>query len=192
MVKNGKEAFGVLWIYLQIFSRFTNIFFIAPMFTAFISINDSTFACNRSLSFGAIRRLSMVCPPLKCTCTPNLLHVLFILSLRPWWYGTTMYRLFWLVFGPVCVLLVLLVLRCWLFILALLMAQVGLFASGKGPEEIFFCNSWVLSKLYLLYERVPATLYFDGIVWWLSHWRYKSVWVFFLNTDVLRLPSSSV
>ena len=42
-----------------------------------------------------------------------------------------------------------------------------------------------------LWNRVPATLYFDGIVWWLSHCRYKSVWVVFLNTDVFRLPSSS-
>ena len=28
------------------------------------------------------------------------------------------------------------------------------------------------------------------MVWWLFHCRYKSVWVGFLNTDVLRLPSS--
>ena len=42
-----------------------------------------------------------------------------------------------------------------------------------------------------LWYRVPATLYLDGIVWWLSHCRYKSVWVVFLNTDVFRLPSSS-
>ena len=37
---------------------------------------------------------------------------------------------------------------------------------------------------------VPTTLYFDGIVWWLSHCKYKSVRVGFLYTDVLRLPSS--
>ena len=34
-----------------------------------------------SLSYGTIRRLLMVCPPLKWTCTPNLLHVFFILSI---------------------------------------------------------------------------------------------------------------
>ena len=33
----------------KISSRFTNIFFIAPLFTAFVSINDSTFASNRIL-----------------------------------------------------------------------------------------------------------------------------------------------
>ena len=42
-----------------------------------------------SFSFGAMRRLLMVCPPLKWTCTPNLLHDFLTLSLRPWWYGTT-------------------------------------------------------------------------------------------------------
>ena len=146
-----------------------------------------------SLSFGAIRRLFMVCPPLKCTCTPNLLHVFFILSLRPWWYGTTMYRLLWLLFWPVCVLLVLLVLGFWLFILALLMAQVGYLHLVRALKRCSssFCNSWGEQVVFALWNRVPATLYFDGMVWWLSYWRYKSVWVFFLNTDVLRLPSSS-
>ena len=53
-----------------------------------------------SLSLGTIRRLLMVCP-LKWPCTPNLLHVFFILSLKPSWHGTTMYKfcllLFWAV-----------------------------------------------------------------------------------------------
>ena len=34
------------------------------------------------------------------------------------------------------------------------------------------------------------TLYFDGIVWWLSQTKYRSVCVGFLYTDVVRLPSS--
>ena len=54
------------------------------------------------------------------------------------------------------------------------------------------CNSWgVEHTVDALWNRVPATLYLDGIVWWLSHWRYKSVCVVFLNTDVFRLPSCS-
>ena len=32
-----------------------------------------------SFSLGTMRRLLMVCPPLKCTCTPYLLHVFFTL-----------------------------------------------------------------------------------------------------------------
>ena len=40
-----------------------------------------------------------------------------------------------------------------------------------------------------LWYKVPATLYLDGILWWLSHCRYKLVWFGFLNTDVFKLPS---
>ena len=70
----------------------------------------------------------MVCPPLKCTCTPYLLHVFFTLLLGPWWYGTTMYK-FWLLLllGPFwfVVLLCLFLLGFWLFSFALFMAHVG-------------------------------------------------------------------
>ena len=79
-----------------------------------------------SLSLGAIRRLLMVCPPLKCTCTPYLLHVFLTLSLRPWWYGTTIYKFWLLLFlGPfwLAVLLCFL-LGFWLFSFALFMAHV--------------------------------------------------------------------
>ena len=41
-----------------------------------------------------------------------------------------------------------------------------------------------------LWSRVPTTLYLDGSVWWLSHYRYRSVCVAFLKTVLLRLPSS--
>ena len=74
-----------------------------------------------ALSLGAIRRLLMVYPPLKWTCTPNVLHVFFILSFRPWWYGTTMYKfcllLFWSVW--IWILLVLFLFGFWIFILTL-------------------------------------------------------------------------
>ena len=52
------------------------------------------------------------------------------------------------------------------------------------------CNSWGLGHIVLvLWCRVSTTLYFDDIVWWLSHCKYKSVWVGFLYTVVLRLLS---
>ena len=54
-----------------------------------------------SLSLGAIRRFFIVWPPLKNTWTPNLLHDLLILSLSPWWYGTTIYK-FLFACWPVC------------------------------------------------------------------------------------------
>ena len=74
------------------------------------------------------------------------------------------------------------------------MAQVGYLHLVRALKRCSSssCNSWgVEQTVFALWNRVPATLYFDGIVWWLSHWRYKLVWVFFLNTDVFRLPSSS-
>ena len=33
----------------------------------------------------------MISPPFKCTCIPYFLQVLLKLSLKPWWYGTTMF-----------------------------------------------------------------------------------------------------
>ena len=38
--------------------------------------------------------------------------------------------------------------------------------------------------------RVLITLYLQARLWWLSHWRYKSVWVGFLYILVVRVPSS--
>ena len=43
---------------------------------------------------------------------------------------------------------------------------------------------------FALWYRVPTTLYFDGIVQWISNCKYRSVCVGFLYTDVMRLPSS--
>ena len=54
-----------------------------------------------SLSFGAMRRFLMVSPPFTYTWAPYLLHFLLKLSLSPWWYGTTIFG-FWLLLwlGP--------------------------------------------------------------------------------------------
>ena len=71
-----------------------------------------------SLSLGAIRRLLMVCPPLKNTWTPNMLHVLFILSLSPWWYGATMYKFVLVLFWPMAI------------------------TSAMGKQKIPSCNKW--------------------------------------------------
>ena len=81
----------------------------------------------------------------------------------------------------------------WLFIFAQLMAQSGylhLCRAWHRCSSSFFCNCGSEHTVLALWNRVPATLYFDDMVCWLSHCRYKSVWVGFLNTDVLRLPSS--
>ena len=45
-----------------------------------------------SLSFGDTRMFLSVCPPLKCTATPCLLHMFFIHSHIPCAYGITMWH----------------------------------------------------------------------------------------------------
>ena len=53
------------------------------------------------------------------------------------------------------------------------------------------CNTcWFEQMVFALWYNVPTTLYFDGIVWWLSHCKYKAVCVGFLYIEVWRLPSS--
>ena len=95
-----------------------------------------------SLSLGAMRRFLMVWPPLKNTWTPNLLHDLLILSLSPWWYGTTMYK-FVLFFWPVWLVLLVLLLEFWLLILALLIAHVGYLHLVRALKRCSSsCNSW--------------------------------------------------
>ena len=149
-----------------------------------------------SLSLGAMSRSFMVWPPLKCTCTPYFWQVFLNLSLSPCWYGTTMY-MFLLVdfFWPVWLLLFLfgLLTGFWLFILALLMAQMGymhFWRAWHRWSSSSFCSCGSEHIVLALWYRVPATLYLVDMVWWLFHCRYKSVWFGFLNTDVLRLPSS--
>ena len=100
-----------------------------------------------------------------------------------------------------------LLLFCWLLLLFLLLlwfgfwhliftlcrAQVGYlhFLSAWKRCYSSLCNtSWFEQMVFALWYNVPTTLYFDGIVWWLSHCKYKSVCVGFQYTEVWRLPSS--
>ena len=87
----------------------------------------------------------------------------------------------------VCFLAGLFVFCCILFI-----AHVGYWqffsAFFKWFSSLF--SSCVLEQMvFALCCSVPITPYFVVNGWWLSHCRKRSVWVGFLNTDVLRLPS---
>ena len=126
---------------------------------------------------------------------PYFLQVFLILSLSPCWYGTTMCKFLLLgMFWPVWLLFrFVFLIGFWLFSLTLLMAYVGYlhFLRAWHRWSSSFCNSCGSEHIVLaLCYRVPATLYLEEMVWWLSHCKYRSVWVGFLNTDVLRLPSS--
>ena len=76
----------------------------------------------------------------------------------------------------------------------------GIYSSSMpGKGVVLLCSniSWSLSRIrsYALWSGNwiphPCTVIFDGMVWWLSHCRYRSVWtVGFLYTEAWRLPSS--
>ena len=52
-------------------------------------------------------------------------------------------------------------------------------------------NSGVEQMVWALCVSVLMTLYLAAILWLLSHGRYRSVWVGFLYTPIVKLPSSS-
>ena len=59
MVKyRGRGLLVFLEPFCKISSRFTNVFFITPMLTAFVSIYDSTFVCYRILVIGSHEEVS--------------------------------------------------------------------------------------------------------------------------------------
>ena len=61
----------------------SNIFFITILPVTFISVNDPTLLDDEILSLGATRRLLMVIPPLRYTCTPCLLNAFLRCSFSP-------------------------------------------------------------------------------------------------------------
>ena len=80
----------------------------------------------------------------------------------------------------------------WLFIFTLFSAQFGYLHLFRDLNRCFssFCSWLGLEQTVLgLWYRVPITLYLDVIAWWHSQCRYWSVWVGFLYTLVLSLPS---
>ena len=51
-------------------------------------------------------------------------------------------------------------------------------------------DSGVEHKVLALCVRVLITLYLEAKLWLLSHWRYWVVWVGFLYTFVVKVPSA--
>ena len=88
-----------------------------------------------------------------------------------------------------------------LFLVAVLVFIFALFIAQAGYLHLWsatcMCFSSVLSSSSLeqmvlaLCCNEPTTLYLDATVWLLSHWRYRSVWVGFLYTVVVKFPSLS-
>ena len=74
----------------------------------------------------------------------------------------------------------------------LFMAHLGYLQCLRTSSRCFnsiFTNSGVENTTQTLCVRVLITLYFYARLWLLSHWRYWSVWVGFLYTFVVKVPS---
>ena len=130
-----------------------------------------------------------VLPPLKCMSTPCLLQIFLMLSPITSIYGTTMWHL------DGCVLL-----GCfffslfWWWLKIFFMAHLGYLQAPSTSSRC--CSSCLVNSgeeqmLWALCVRVLMTLYLAAILWLLSHGRYRSVWVGFLYTPIVKLPSFS-
>ena len=130
-----------------------------------------------------------VLPPLKCISTPCFLHIFFRLSPIPSTYGTTIQHLVW------CVLLgVFFFSLFWCFWKIFCMPHPGYLHAPSTCSRCWsscLANSGVELMVCALCVRVLMTLYLAAISCALSHGRYRSVWVGFLYTPIVKLPSSS-
>ena len=137
----------------------------------------------------------------KMDLDPILPHMFLKVLLKHLEWGTTIWMLLRL--------LLLLVLFLWLLVLwllfwACLMLYMGLLIWSLFEVQIgylhlsralpmcssSFCSSCTLVQTVLdLCVRVPKTLHLEGRLWWLSQWRYRPVWVRFMETEVSSLLS---
>ena len=89
--------------------------------------------------------------------------------------------------------LLLLFLLCSCSLGILLIVHLGYLHCCRTSSRCFNCSSSSLELEHTalaLWVRVLITLYLHVRLWWLSHWRYRSVWVGFLWTLVVKFPSS--
>ena len=111
----------------------------------------------------------------------------FTLSLNPSLYDTGICPLLMLL-----LLLFLLDLGVLILTFVLFMAQLGYLHITRALC-ICCCSSsiccWLEHMCLALCKRVLMILYLFAMAWWLSHCKYWLVWVGFLYTVVVRLPS---
>ena len=174
--------------------RLSNILFITLHPVTLVSVYDSTLLLDRILIFWSHQKVSDGSTSFKINLhlmfTAHILQVLtqpFVLwNYHIWILVVILARNFGVSSVTVC---------SWTFVLIfiLLRANAGYlhFVSALYRCSSSCCNNWGVEQMvWVLWWRVPITQYLDGIVWWLSHCKYKSVWVCFLYTVALRLPSS--
>ena len=130
-----------------------------------------------------------VWPPLKCTSTPCSLQCfshfhLFLLNMElqcDIWQDIWS----WVSVSSPC---------AGVFLIIFLIAHFGYL---HCPSTCSRCcsssspSSGVEQMVRALCERVLITLYLAAILWLLSNGRYRSVWVGFLYTPIVKVPSAS-
>ena len=141
------------------------------------------------MSLGDPRMFFSVWPPLKCISTPCFLQIFFKLSPMPCVYGTTMWHLAGNLVLGVCFFSLF-----WCFLKICLMAHFGYLHSPSTFSRCcssFSANSGFEQMVWALCVSVLITLYLAAMLWLLSHGRYRSVWVGFLYTPIVKVPSTS-
>ena len=172
---------GVPWTFQQMFCLTPLCILLhSPPCNTCICISPHFSSECYPLSFGWTRSCLMVLAPLKCISMPCLLQMFLQLSLSPFMYGTAMYGL----------LLVLLYVVFLLFFLLSLVLILALFKAHTGYVQLLrallrwssssFSRWWLEQTVLALCLRVLMTLYLADRWRWLSHCRYKSVYVGFV------------
>ena len=148
----------------------------------------------RYKSLRCTRRFLIVLPPLKYISTPCFLQIFLQLSPIPCIYGMTIYGLLLL---P---LLLAVLIVPWLVLSFLFCLMLALVRAHSGYlHHLRVSLRWSSSSFSrCLLEQTVLALCFKVLItlnlaarwWWLFHYKYWSVCVGFLYTDVNREPSS--
>ena len=144
-----------------------------------------------SLSLGDTSKFLGVFLPLKYTCIPYFLQMFLKLSAIPLEYGTTMWLIFFCVTGCCFFLFVLECVCVWMIFCIAHLAYLQPINAFSKCSNSCLVESGVEHSVLALCVRVLITLYLEAKLWLLSHWRYWSVWVGFLYTFVVNVPSVS-
>ena len=134
----GRGLLMFLEPFCKISGRFSNVFFITPIFTVFISIYDSTFVCDRILVLGSHKEASDGLSSFKEHLNPK-----FVVCPL---YSLTKSLMVWDYHVQVCFVIVLASLGSSCFVLVWVLAlhscpfngPCELFASCESFEEVFF------------------------------------------------------
>ena len=198
MVIYWGQSFQVVFKPLsKCFWRLSYVFLITFHPVTFVSVYDATFLCFKIFGFRCHQSL-MVLPPLKntwipCSCT----HFYTFTKVFGIWYHYIVSFDVRVGTGTVAYWFLLVDISFWMVrstdpVLILFKAHLGYLHLVRTfcTCSCSSCNCCEVEHTVLdLTNSVLITLYFAEMAWWLSHCRYWSVWIGFLKTVVIKLPS---